>query len=100
MLGSQSQNIWSDIMGQAANPKPKRRDEWEDDVGKDAATKGQKVGPKGRRQAEDAEPSTTGILAVAVCYVHGFKDKQVCLIHTKLYLKQKKERVLISFTPA
>ncbi|PWW79576.1 hypothetical protein C7212DRAFT_275838 [Tuber magnatum] len=76
MLGSGSQHIWSDIMGQAANPKPKKRDEWGDDPGDDVIMLDhppQK--PQKGRPAEAAGGKTGGTMCAATFYIHGFKDK-------------------------
>ncbi|CUS11374.1 unnamed protein product, partial [Tuber aestivum] len=76
MLGSGSQQIWSDIMGQAANPKPKKRDEWGDDPGDDVIMldyppqRPQKRGP-----VEATGGKARGIMSAVTFYIHGFKDK-------------------------
>ncbi|KAG0129151.1 BRCT domain-containing protein [Tuber indicum] len=74
MLGSGSQHIWSDIMGQAANPKPKKRDEWGDDPGDDVIVLDHPPPmPQERRPA--AGGKAKGIMSAATFYIHGFKDK-------------------------
>jgi hypothetical protein len=84
-------------MGQAANPKPKRRDEWDDDPGKDVPMQDE---PKTKRQTAAAEPPRTGALATTTCYIDGFKYKQVCLtiFATQNLNSPPKKHVLIIYS--
>ncbi|RPA92739.1 hypothetical protein L873DRAFT_1779016 [Choiromyces venosus 120613-1] len=86
MLGSGSQHIWSDIMGQAANPKPKKRDEWGDDPGDDVIMLDHPPPkPQEKRPAEAAGGKEKGgIMSVATFYIHGFKDKQEKIVRSVL----------------
>lgn len=80
MLGSQSQSIWGDILGQASNPRPKKRDEWEDNSHADNTKKSGETGEAPTKnhslQANKAE-TKTGILACATFYIYGYTKKQV-----------------------
>ncbi|CUS06856.1 unnamed protein product [Tuber aestivum] len=76
MLGSGSQHIWSDIMGQAANPKPKKRDEWGDDPGDDVIMLDYPPQrPQKRGSVEATGGKARGIMSAVTFYIHGFKDK-------------------------
>lgn len=95
-LGSGSQHIWSDIMGQAANPKPKKRDEWGDDPGDDVIMLDHPPPkPQERRPAETAGGKAKGIMSAAAFYIHGFRDKHVRLITFTLlaFLMRKHELI-------
>lgn len=63
-------------MGQAANPKPKKRDEWDDDPDGNVPVEAE---PKTKRQTAVVEQPKAGIFAATTCYVDGFKYKQVGL---------------------
>lgn len=81
MLGSQSQGIWGDILGQASNPKPKKRDEWEENSHKNDAkrpTERIEIVEKNILQQASRVETKTGIFASATFYVHGYTKKQVC----------------------
>lgn len=82
ILGSQSQSIWGDILGQASNPKPKKRDEWEDNSHADNSTKNsgevtEASAKKWLQQTNEVE-TKTGILASVAFYIYGYTKKQVC----------------------
>lgn len=87
MLGSQSQSIWGDILGQASNPKPKKRDEWEDNSHANNAKKSGETGEAPAKnhslQANKVE-AKTGILACATFYIYGYTKKQVCRFYPTL----------------
>lgn len=81
MLGSQSQSIWGDILGQASNPKPKKRDEWEDNSHTDNAKKSRVTGEastKNHSPQVNKVDAISGILACATFYIYGYAKKQVC----------------------
>lgn len=83
MLGSQSQSIWGDILGQASNPKPKKRDEWEDNSHANNVKKSEETGEvptKNRSLQANRLGAKTGYLACATFYIYGYTKKQVCQI--------------------
>lgn len=82
MLGSQSQTIWGDILGQASNPKPKKRDEWEENLHPDNAKKSGETGeaPAKNPSLANRLGAKEGILACATFYIYGYTKKQVCRI--------------------
>jgi DNA replication regulator DPB11 len=85
-LGGQSQTLWSDIVGQAANAKPVKRDEWEDleDLGGDMS------GERSHHRDSDSrtnfldqdaiKPKTGGMFANACFWIWGFQDKQTAAL--------------------
>lgn len=79
LLGSQSQGLWGDILGQASNPKPQKRDEWEDNSRTGNTTKAEGSNKNALHQANRFD-SKTGILALCTFYIYGYTKKQVCPI--------------------
>ncbi|KAF8539267.1 BRCT domain-containing protein [Trichophaea hybrida] len=85
-LGGQSQSLWDDIVGQASNAKPAKRDEWEEslNIGKGAAEGSDR---SDSRRSSTALRQTSGVgianaikggMFASVCFwMWGFEDTQI-----------------------
>jgi len=87
-LGGQSQTLWDDIVGQAANVKPAKRDEWEDGLNQadDAAS-----GKSNRRESgfgslavDRVGPAKGGMFSKACFWIWGFGDEQMVALEKAL----------------
>ena len=86
-LGGLSQSLWDDIIGQAANAKPAKRDEWEESVNHES----NKV-PNRRNSGPDPIAPTLAkvparpeaMFAHACFWIWGFPEKQAAQLHEVL----------------
>ena len=81
-LSAQSQSLWSDIVGQAANVKPKKRDEWEEDIVMERTTRRASYGTDSGSNpfVEPALVKKDGIFADACFFAWEFTGKQATIL--------------------
>jgi len=86
-LGGQSQTLWDDIVGQAANVKPVKRDEWEDGLN---LVGGMPSDKRNRRElgsefpVDRPAPAKGGMFANVCFWIWGFEDKQMAALKSAL----------------
>jgi hypothetical protein len=75
-LGSQSQTLWDDIMGQVGQAKPSARDQWEDPTD-DVSLVNQDHKETAKPASKPAAPKKSGIFSDSCFVVHGYGAKEV-----------------------
>ncbi|KAA8901712.1 hypothetical protein FN846DRAFT_956755 [Sphaerosporella brunnea] len=79
-LGGQSHTLWNDIIGQAANAKPVKRDEWEDMRNERYSSPLESASGSNPLDQKSIKQKTGGMLANACFWIRGFQDKHMAAL--------------------